>query len=328
MEEISGLYKPNGMYAGHIKLRVTPRAERKIRACIEALPFTEWSGAMYWRYTGAFESHDLDIECADILPMAIGDTVYTEYETNEVVYNYMLENGLEDCCVGLVHSHHVMNTAFSGTDMATCYAEGQMMPHFVSLIVNSKGEYSAAVTRKEMIETTTEMTVSHVMMQKVSGMTEKKTFTSSSKGIGIYELSVTREDASGEMDKDTLGMMTGMADKKCTGTEREREAAERHVKDEVAEEMAYVLFTGNIMAVSYGTFDDEMFRDSVENYESAARRYYKQDYEAYREYVEDMLDYFRDTYDFVEIAALKGIIVKLKESRFKEILLKALEKWE
>lgn len=39
-------------------------------------------------------------------------------------------------------------TFFSGTDTATLSAEGNDMAHFVSLIVNNAGEYTAAITRK------------------------------------------------------------------------------------------------------------------------------------------------------------------------------------
>lgn len=41
-----------------------------------------------------------------------------------------------------------MPTFFSGTDVATLNKEGSCMPHFVSLIVNNAGKYSAKITRK------------------------------------------------------------------------------------------------------------------------------------------------------------------------------------
>ena len=41
-----------------------------------------------------------------------------------------------------------MNTFFSGTDLSTLKEEGKDRNHFLSLIVNNKGTYSAKITRK------------------------------------------------------------------------------------------------------------------------------------------------------------------------------------
>ena len=60
----------------------------------------------------------------------------------------MCNNDLLDCYIGLLHSHNHMGSFFSGTDTDTLKSEGMTMPHFVSLIVNNSGEYSAAITSK------------------------------------------------------------------------------------------------------------------------------------------------------------------------------------
>ena len=82
--------------------------------------------------------------------MDLGNATFTEYKMDENVAGYMAQNiELFDCDLQLVHSHHVMSTMFSGTDINTLREEGNERNCFVSLIVNNAGTYNAAVTRKE-----------------------------------------------------------------------------------------------------------------------------------------------------------------------------------
>lgn len=80
-----------------------------------------------------------------------GTGAYTEYNMSPEVVSYMcdhpelLEEGVYQ---GLIHSHNNMTSFFSGTDVNTLREEGNDMNHFVSLIVNNEGKYTAAITRK------------------------------------------------------------------------------------------------------------------------------------------------------------------------------------
>lgn len=90
--------------------------------------------------------------------MDLGNATYTEFNMSEDVAAYMADNiELFDCNTGLCHSHHVMSTNFSGTDMSTLLTEGNDTNCFVSLIVNNEGTYSAKVTRK--VQSKSEVTV-------------------------------------------------------------------------------------------------------------------------------------------------------------------------
>ena len=64
----------------------------------------------------------------------------------------MFTNGMLGCCTGLIHSHHNMQTFFSGTDRNTLLKEGTDCNNFLSLIVNNKGIYTAAITRRVELE--------------------------------------------------------------------------------------------------------------------------------------------------------------------------------
>jgi hypothetical protein len=127
---------------------IPAKVENKIRILLNNIYNIEWSGVLFYTYTGSFENNDLVITCEDIYPMNIGNSVYTEFENTPDIAGYIVDNQLFDCCHGLCHSHHSMQTFFSTTDVSTLQSEGNETIHFVSLIVNNAGEYNAAITRK------------------------------------------------------------------------------------------------------------------------------------------------------------------------------------
>ena len=131
------------------KIIIPDKVERLIRFLCERVWDTEWSGVLFYTPTGNFEDGSLEIHCEDIFPMDIGSTTYTEFNMSPDVISYMAQKPeLLDCKMGLIHSHNNMSTFFSGTDMNTLQEEGDERNHFVSLIVNNAGKYSAAITRK------------------------------------------------------------------------------------------------------------------------------------------------------------------------------------
>lgn len=131
------------------KIIIPAKVERIIRFLCERVWNTEWSGILFYTPTGQFEDGSLQIHCVDILPMDIGSTTYTEFDMSPDVISYMAENPeLLDCKMGLIHSHNNMQSFFSGTDLNTLKDEGKDRNHFVSLIVNNAGTYTAAITRK------------------------------------------------------------------------------------------------------------------------------------------------------------------------------------
>lgn len=135
------------------KLVVPLEVEKKIRLLCSHISEVEWSGILFYKYEGAFDDKDnpLVITCLDIYQMDKGSAAYTEYNMSPDVVSYMVDHAEllgPDVFQGLIHSHNKMATFFSGTDTATLREEGQDMAHFVSLIVNNAGKYSAAITRR------------------------------------------------------------------------------------------------------------------------------------------------------------------------------------
>lgn len=81
--------------------------------------------------------------------MDLGTGTSTEFKMTPEVASYVANNlELFNCQTGLVHSHHQMGAFFSSTDLATLQAEGNTTNCFVSLVVDTKGTYVAAITRK------------------------------------------------------------------------------------------------------------------------------------------------------------------------------------
>lgn len=133
------------------KLVIPQEVEQKIRLLCREIHDIEWSGVLFYKKEGNFEDNTLVITCVDIFQMDEGSSAYTEYVMNADVVNYEVKHPelLEpDVYQGLIHSHNQMSTFFSGTDTSTLLSEGNDMNHFVSLIVNNRGIYTAGITRR------------------------------------------------------------------------------------------------------------------------------------------------------------------------------------
>ena len=111
----------------------------------------EWSGTLFYKVEGSLSDNSLVATCVDIFVMDIGTGTYTEYNEAPAVISYMCEHPElleEGVFEGLIHSHNNMPTFFSGTDTNTLIEEGTNANHFLSLIVNNAGKYTAGITRK------------------------------------------------------------------------------------------------------------------------------------------------------------------------------------
>lgn len=143
------------------KLTVTEGLEHKIRLMCSEYPDNEWSGILFYTYTGSIKRNNLAIKAVDFHLMDIGSSTYTEFDYDDSIAGYYADNIdiIGDCKMGLIHSHDRMETFFSSTDQNTLKAEGFDANNFVSLIVNDAGTYTAAVTRKVEHTTKTDTTV-------------------------------------------------------------------------------------------------------------------------------------------------------------------------
>lgn len=135
------------------KLIIPDLVQRKIREWCYHFPTKEWSGTLFYTVEGSFEDNSLVITCKDIYISDIGSATYTEFDHSADIVTYQAMNDLLDCYTGLIHSHNQMATFFSGTDRDTLIEESMDMPHFLSLIVNNAGVYTAKITRRVSLQT-------------------------------------------------------------------------------------------------------------------------------------------------------------------------------
>ena len=150
MRRLELVHQPNTY-----KITIPKEVERKIRLLCREIHNVEWSGILFYRVEGNFEDNSLNIICVDIFQMDEGSSGYTEFNMSPDVMRYMvdhpelLEEGIYQ---GLIHSHNNMASFFSSTDTSTLQSEGSDTNHFVSLIVNNAGKYTAGITRKAKVK--------------------------------------------------------------------------------------------------------------------------------------------------------------------------------
>lgn len=154
MEEKNQIKKEFQLTQGHstFNIEIPEAVEAKIRHLCSRVYDVEWSGTLFYKVEGSMEDGSFKVICLDIFVMDIGTSGFTDYDDSPEIVQYrvahrdlLLQPGVYE---GLIHSHNRMSTFFSGTDTATLRQEGTTQTHFVSLIVNNAGTYTARVTRK------------------------------------------------------------------------------------------------------------------------------------------------------------------------------------
>lgn len=188
------------------KIVIPVEVEKKIRFLCKNIWDVEWSGVLFYKVEGAFEDKSLTIRCVDLFQMDIGTSTYTEFNVSPDMATYMvdhpelLEEGIYQ---GLIHSHNNMATFFSGTDTATLSAEGNDRAHFVSLIVNNAGKYTAGVTRKyKCVQTVSEKYTYPTWNGEVREGVE--TFDIEEEKLEWFNLDIVFEDATDDFETEMM----------------------------------------------------------------------------------------------------------------------------
>lgn len=148
------------------KLIITDNLEKKIRLLCNKFPSLEWSGMLFFNYTGNFKEDNLVCTATDLYLMDIGNATHTDFNMSAEVINYMTTNNLLDSQIGLIHSHNTMETFFSGEDQNTLITEGTDRNNFLSLIVNNAGDYTAAITRNIKVKIKSNSELSYEFFDK------------------------------------------------------------------------------------------------------------------------------------------------------------------
>jgi hypothetical protein len=120
----------------------------------------EWSGMlMYEVLKGSIaKPSEFVIRAKHIFLMDIGTSGYTEYNTDEdIVDLYDNIEGSMDMKTGHIHTHHNMDTFFSGTDNGELMENVDKYNYYLSVIVNFEGTYSAKIAFLSDVKTKSKM---------------------------------------------------------------------------------------------------------------------------------------------------------------------------
>lgn len=186
------------------KLTISEALETKIRRLCDKLPNNEYSGTLFYRIQGSFTKQDLHIIAEDFYLQDIGSCTYTEFNNDPTLAGYMLDNDLITCHQGLMHSHDTMPTFFSGTDLNTLRSEGADANHFVSLIVNNAGDYTAAITRKVKRVLEGKVTLDYSTFNNKAVSETEENYSEEETVIEYFMLKIDKpviENSLGELDK-------------------------------------------------------------------------------------------------------------------------------
>lgn len=108
----------------------------------------EWSGFVFFKEEkGTIKDLDnFTIRAVYAHILDVGTSGYTEFTIDGRIVEAFAEfPDAKKCKTGMLHSHHNMDTFFSGTDMSELHDNAQFYPYYLSLIVNHYGKYCAKI---------------------------------------------------------------------------------------------------------------------------------------------------------------------------------------
>lgn len=114
---------------------------QRVRFLCKKCPDLEWSGVLFYEVEGSIrQPEQLKITLKDLLLMDIGTKGQTSFEWTEEITMYIMDNDLEDCIMGHIHSHNTMPVFFSGTDNEELEDNTPNHNMYLSVIVNNMGD--------------------------------------------------------------------------------------------------------------------------------------------------------------------------------------------
>jgi len=122
---------------------LSEKAFNKMKFLCENINKIEWSGCIVYSIEGSLTHREsIHIEVHDLIPLDKGSAAFTSYSFDERVLNFIVENNYLEYKIGHLHSHHTMNTFFSGTDLEEVNENSEFIKPYLSIIINNKYEFS------------------------------------------------------------------------------------------------------------------------------------------------------------------------------------------
>lgn len=124
---------------------------------------TEWSGLLFFEVNGhPVMGEKFEAVAREMYMQDVGSHSFTGFKNGtSIIELYERNEKLEDYRMGIIHSHHGMETFYSHTDMSELVDNVQGTDFYLSLIVNNHGEYIAKVIYKSIRLANTSEVVSY-----------------------------------------------------------------------------------------------------------------------------------------------------------------------
>ena len=178
------------------KLIVSSTALNEISYLHHKIGSTEWSGIALINVKGDLDNiGELKCIVEHVYPNNIGSGHFTSYNSKDSKIHLDILKDIpeaEDLKLGFVHSHHSMDTFFSGTDTSELVENSENYNWLLSLIVNFANDYSARIAFRGTREI------------EVSGNTKSKLFFKNR--FGKYISKVDNKDNTQKIKQDVVFM--------------------------------------------------------------------------------------------------------------------------
>lgn len=148
------------------KLIISSELTQRVTYLHNKIGNIEWSGIlMYSIQNGNVENpKEFVIKAENLWLMDVGTSAYTEYDFGPEMMDmydsfpqadplYCEDNNLKPWKIGHIHTHHNMNTFFSGTDSKELQDNAPNHNYYLSLIVNFDGKWCAKIAIATEIKT-------------------------------------------------------------------------------------------------------------------------------------------------------------------------------
>ena len=130
------------------KLILSKDILRKIKYTCDKINNVEWSGVMFYSFTGNI-TQPSTIECTikDLFVMDKGTHAHTQFKYTEDILDILQEKPEleEECIMSMCHSHAGMSVFFSGEDIDELKINAPGYNQYLSVIVNNKGDICAKI---------------------------------------------------------------------------------------------------------------------------------------------------------------------------------------
>lgn len=132
----------------NLKVIMPQKFLNQIKYLCRGIHNVEWSGVLFYSVDGSIQDpENCIITLEEIHLMDKGSGAETTYSFDETVAEFIMDDfeTRSEWKMGLIHSHHNMNTYFSGVDVAELQTNAQNHNYYLSLIVNNRMDFTARV---------------------------------------------------------------------------------------------------------------------------------------------------------------------------------------